>query len=122
MASPNITATPYELLKIYNGKFKGIANRSAYIHEESFRSFWGDSVDDAVASAIALNQFAEDSSTEELPQTAASLFSDHSAFAQLVAAITPNTQLSKPPIDMATIFTDAGAIDIDLFRETLESL
>ena len=115
MASPIIKLTPYEILKIHNSKLQSLAKRAAYLHEQSFNNFWTGDIFSTVANAKALNQLAADTSTVDSPQTALSMFTDHSAFSTLVSQVTPGEKVSSPPINMALVFNGDGSINIDSF-------
>jgi hypothetical protein len=115
MASPITKLTPYERLKVHNSKLQSLSKRAALLHERSFNSFWTGNIDSTVANAEALNKLAADTSTEDSPQTALSMFYDHSAFSTLVSQVTPSEKISAPPINMALVFNEDGSINIDSF-------
>jgi hypothetical protein len=122
MSSPIILITPYSSLTSHNAALQAICKQVAFRHEKSFNNFWTGSIDSTVENAEALNQLAVDTSTVDQPQTALSMFEDHSAFAALVKQVTPSESISSPPINMALVFNEDGSINITAFSEAVTEI
>lgn len=113
------TASPYEAIRRSNAAAVQAVQRLARVTQQSFDEFWGGDRSSRIARAEVLNQFASDTGT-----SARDIFAEHLATAMMCIDRVPSTapMFEAPPIDMASVYTEAGVIDIALFTAALDAI